>query len=164
MLSAMSRPLFAIGVSLLAVVIVGGQTGPSGPLSAELQTRVRDERFGIITSIRGMPLGVRGALQTLFGSDSLDIAEPGARFQENERSVSSLPTRRLTVAGCSYEYCLVYYVRGGAKPTWHVALFHWAPDETKFLWGGLAPGGLLTIEDVRKAVLSGTIKGSAGPW
>lgn len=160
----MSRPLFAIGVSLLVVVIVFGQTGTSGPLSAELRSRVRDERFAIITSIRGMPLGVRSALQSLFGSDSLDIAEPGARFQENERSVSSLPTRRLTTAGCSYEYCLVYYVRGGAKPTWHVALFHWTPDETKFLWGGSAPSGLLTIDDVRKAILSGAARGSTGPW
>jgi hypothetical protein len=160
----MSRLFGAIGVSLLVIVVVSGQAGTSGPLSAELRTRVRDERFGIITSIRGMPLGVRGALQTLFGSDSLDIAEPGARFQENERSVSSLPTRRLTVAGCSYEYCLVYYVRGGARPTWHVALFHWMPDETKFLWGGSAPGGLSTIDEVRQAVLSGTVKGATGPW
>jgi hypothetical protein len=160
----MSRLLCAIGVSVLVVVIVGGQTGTPGPLSAELQTRVRDERFSNITSIRGMPLGVRGALQTLFGSDSLDIAEPGARFQESERTVSSLPTRRLTVAACSYEYCLVYYVRGGTEPTWHVALFHWAPDETKFLWGGSAPGNLSTIDAVRNAVLSGAVKASTGPW
>jgi hypothetical protein len=43
-------------------------------------------------------------------------------------------------------------------------LFHWTPAATRFIWGGTAPGGLSTIEDVRKAVLSGVIKGGAGSW
>ena len=156
--------LCALGVTLWSVVVACSQAPPNGALSGELRTRVRDERFGIVTSIRGLPLGVRGALQTLFGSDSLDIAETGARFQENERSVSSLPTRRLAVAGCSYEYCLVYYERGGTTRTWHVALFRWTPEETTFLWGGTAPPGLKTIDDVRSAILSGAIKGPGGSW
>ena len=160
----MTRLSCAIGMSLLVIVIVGGQTDPSGSLSAELKTRLRGERFGIVSSIRGLPLGVRASLQTMFGGDSLDIAEPGGRFQENERSVSSLPTRRLVAAGCSYEHCLVYYERGGTRRTWHVALFHWSPDETRLLWGGVAPGGLPTIDAVRSAVVSGTIKGSTGSW
>jgi hypothetical protein len=159
-----TRLFCAIGLSIRSLVLAGGQVPPSGALPGELRANVRDERFGIVTSIRGLPLGVRGALQTLFGSQSLDIAEPGARFQVNERSVSSLPTRRLVAAGCSYEHCLVYYERGGIKHTWHVALFHWTPEATRFMWGGLAPGGLVRIDDVRRAVLSGAIKGSAGPW
>ena len=166
MLSTVPRTrLFgAILVSLWSAVFAGGQTMPSGVLSAELRAHVRDQRFGIVTSIRGMPLGVRGALQTLFGSQTLDIAEPGGRFQEGERSVSTLPTRRLVAAGCSYDYCLVYYERGGIRHTWHVALFHWTPDATKFEWGGTAPGGLVTIDDVWTAILSGAIKVSAGSW
>lgn len=160
----MTRLYCAIGLGLLAVVIVGGQADRSGALTAELKTRLRDDRFGIVSSVRGLPLGVRSSLQTLFGSDSLDIAEPGARFQEKERTVSSLPTRRMAAAGCSYEYCLVYYERGGTRHTWHVALFHWTPEETRFLWGGVAPGGLGTIDDVRRAILSGAIKGSTGSW
>ena len=154
----------AILVSLWLVVVAGWQAGPSGPLSAELRAHLRDQRFGIVTSVRGLPLGVRGALQTLFGSQTLDIAEPGGRYQEGERSVSTLPTRRMGAAGCSYDYCLVYYERGGVKPTWHVALFRWTPEATKFEWGGAAPAGLKTIDDVRTAILSGTIKPSAGPW
>ena len=158
------RLLAVFGACLWLAVCAVGQTVSSGPLSGPLRTRLRDDRFGLVTSIRGLPLGVRDALETLFGTGSLDLAEPGARFQENERSVSSLPTRRLVAAGCSYEHCLVYYERGGVKRTWHVALFHWSPDATKFEWGGTAPGGLMTIDDVRKAILSGAVKGSAGPW
>ncbi len=59
---------------------------------------------------------------------------------------------------------LVYYERGGIAHTWRVVLFHWTPQATKFECGGMAPGGLLTIDDVRKAVLSGAIKDPAGVW
>jgi hypothetical protein len=158
------RLFLVISMAFSSVVCAGGQPAPSGALSAELRSHVRDEQFQIVTSIRGMPLGVRDALQSLFGSQTLDIAEPGARFQVNERSVSNLPTRRMIAAGCSYDHCLVYYERGGAKHTWHVALFHWSPDATKFEWGSTAPAGLAKIDDVRSAILAGTIKGPAGAW
>jgi hypothetical protein len=154
----------AIGVSLCLAVIARGQAAPSGVLSGELRAHIQDERFAIVTSIRGLPLGVRSSLQTLFGSHTLDIAEPEAAFQVGERSVSSLPTRRLVAAGCSYDDCLVYYERGGSIRTWHVALFHWTPEATTFEWGGTAPSGLATIDDVRKAVLSGAIKGPVASW
>jgi hypothetical protein len=149
----------AIGVSLWSVVIAGSQAAP-GTLSTELRAQVRDGRFGVVTSLRGLPLGVRDALQTLFGRRTLDIAEPGAEFQRTDVIVDpNLPIRRLVAAGCSMRYCLVYYERGGFAHTWHVALFHWTPAATRFEWGGSAPGGLRTIDDVRKAILSGAIKG-----
>jgi hypothetical protein len=126
---------------------------------------MQKEPFSIVTSIRGLPLGVRDELEKLFGTHSLDIAEPGAPFQTSGvASVSRLPTRRLVAAGCSYEYCLVYYERGGSARTWRAALFHWTPDATRFEWGGNAPGNLATIDEVRKAVLSGAIKGPVDRW
>jgi hypothetical protein len=138
---------------------------PAAALSGELRAHVQDERFGIVTSIRGLPLGVRYGLQKLFGSEELDIAEPGAEFQANGVvGNSKLPTRRLIAAGCSYDHCLVYYERGGSTRTWHVALFHWRPEETRFEGGGPAPRGLVTIDDVRRASLSGAIKGPAKFW
>ena len=76
----------------------------------------------------------------------------------------ALPIRRLVAAGCSADHCLVYYERGGIAHTWQVALFHWTPAATRFEWGGVAPGGLMTIDDVRKAVLSGAIKSSNKDW
>jgi hypothetical protein len=148
-----------IGVSLWSAVAAGSQATAPGPLSTELRAHVRDEQLGIVTSIRGLPLGVREALQTLFDSRTLDIAEPGAAFQQTDVIVDpTLPSRRLVAAGCSADHCLVYYERGGFAHTWHVALFHWRPAATRFEWGGSAPGGLTTIDDVRKAILSGTIK------
>ena len=160
-----TRLLCAIGVSVWSAVVAGNQAPAAVELSEELRTHVKDERFGIVTAIRGLPLGVRDGLQTLFGSHSLDIADPGAKFQATDVVVDpKLPLRRLVVAGCSIDHCLVYYERGGSAHTWHVALFHWTPEATRFEWGGIAPRGLASIDDVRNALLSGAIKGPAKVW
>jgi hypothetical protein len=158
------RLLCAIGVGVSLAAVAGRQATPSLELSGDLRAHVQDERFEIVTSIRGLPLGVRDALQTLFGSSTLDIAEPGAEFQVTEGIGNELPNRRLVAAGCSTDHCLVYYERGGVAHTWQVALFHWTPAATRFEWGGSAPSGLAAIEDVRKAVLSGAIKSPNKVW
>jgi hypothetical protein len=151
----------AIGVSLLSAVVSGSQSAPA-TLSEALRAHVKGEQFSIVTSIRGLPLGVRGELQTLFRSPTLDIAEPGAEYQATDViGKPGLPFRRLVNAGCSRDFhCLVYYERGGIAHTYQVALFRWTPDATRFEGGGIAPGGLATIEDVRNALASGAIKSS----
>jgi hypothetical protein len=156
---------FAIGLSLLSVVTCGGQTKNAGALSGELRTHVQNEKFQIVTAIRGLPLGVRDALQGLFGGGTLDIADPGAEFQATGAVVNSaLPLRRLVSAGCSMDHCIVYYERGGAARTWHLALFHWTPAATRLEWGGVAPSGLGSFDNVRKSILSGATVGEAKFW
>jgi len=160
-----TRLFCAIGVSLWSAVLAGSQAAAPASPSAQLRAHVKDERFDIVTSIRGLPLGVRDGLQTLFGSQTLDIAEPRAEFQVTDVVVKpGLPIRRLVAAGCSIDHCLVYYERGGIAHTWQAALFHWTPAATRFEWGGIAPGNLKTIDDVRNALLSGTIKGATRSW
>jgi hypothetical protein len=157
--------LCALAVSLWSAAITGSQADASVALSGALRSHVNDDRFGMVSSVRGLPLGVRDGLQRLFGSPSLDIAEPGADFQATDvMARPNLPIRRLVAAGCSTDHCLVYYERGGVAHTWQVALFHWTPAATRFEWGGVAPGGLPTIDDVRKAILSGAIKGPNRRW
>ena len=157
--------LCVVGVSLLSLAGDRQQASPPAVLSAALRDHVKTERFEVVTSVRGLPLGVREALQGLFGSGSLDIAEPGAEFQATDVVVNpKLPTRRLVAAGCSTDHCLVYYERGGIAHTWYVALFRWTPGATRLEWGGNGPGGLATIDRVRNAVLSGEIKGPPKSW
>jgi hypothetical protein len=159
------RLLCAIGLSVWSAVAATGQTVVPATLPAALRDHVKDERFEVVTSIRGLPLGVRDGLQTLFGSQTLDIAESKAEIQGADTSgTQKRPLRRLVSAGCSIDHCLVYYERGGSAHTWLVALFHWTPGETRFEWGGRARTGLAGIDDVRKAVLSGTIKGPVTSW
>ena len=152
--------LCAIGVSLCSAVAAGSQAPNDGALSGALRAHVQAERFQRVTSIRGLPLGVRDGLQTLFGSGALDIAEPGAPFQVSDVvGKPKLPIRRLVAAGCSSDHhCLVYYERGGIAHTWQVALFYWTPATTRFEWGGIAPRGLASVDDVRRAILAGWMK------
>jgi hypothetical protein len=160
-----TRLFCAIGVSLWSAVVTGNQAASTVALSEALRAHLKDDRFQIVTSVRGLPLGVRDGLQTLFGDQTLDIADPGAEFQVTDViGTSKLPIRRLVAAGCSTDHCLVYYERGGIAHTWQVALFHWTPAATRFEWGGSAPAGLRTIDDVRKAVLSGAIKSPNKIW
>ena len=124
-------------------------SGQTNTLPEPLRAHVRDERFQIVSSIRGLPLGVREELERMWGG-ALDIAEPGAGVQG--------AARRLVAAGCALDqHCLVYYERGGDKPSWVVMLFHWTPAATRLEIGGRAPAGLKTIDEVRTAVLSGAI-------
>jgi hypothetical protein len=153
-----------IGSILWPAVALAGETAP-GALPLELRAHVQNERFDIVSSSGGLPGGVRIELRTLFGGQTLELAEPGARFQgTGRRPDPKLPLRRLVAAGCSRQDCLVYYERAGSTHMWRVVLFHWTPRVTRLEWGGTAPGGLTTFDEVRRAVLSGAIKSSAGPW
>jgi len=157
------RLLCVIGVGLWSATPVARQA--PAVLPGELRAHVQNARFDVVSSIRGLPLGVRGELQALFGSPTLDIAEPDTALRAAGQTPDArAPIRRFVAAGCSYEDCLVYYERVGSPSTWRVALFHWTPAASRFEWGGSAPGGLKTIDDVRRAVLSGAIASAAGPW
>lgn len=152
---------------VLLVSCVGSAVGQSAPVSAPseaVRTHVRADRFEIVTSIRGLPLGVRDALQTMWKSQTLDIAESDAEYQGTAASNRALPSRRLRTAGCSADHhCLVYYERGGRARTWIVALFQWTPEATRFEGGGTTSRGLKTLEDVRRAVATGAL-GPTDSW
>jgi hypothetical protein len=155
--------LCAIAISLSADT-AAMQAPPANALPGPLRQRLNQDRFEVVTSVRGLPLGVRDGLQKLFGSAFLDIADPGAAFRAaGAVSDANLPTRRLVTAACSIDRCLIYYERIATAHSWHVALFHWTPAATRFEWGGTAPGDLKTFDHLRKAVLSGSIT-SAGSW
>ncbi len=150
------------GVSVVAAV---AQPAVAPRVAASLQAHVRDERFQAVTAVRGLPLGVREELQRMFGSSAMAIADPGAPFQVTDVIADpSLPIRRMSVAGCSQDHCLVYYERGGIAHVWHVVLFHWTPEATRVEAGGIAPAGLRTVDDLRAAVLSGALKSPGRYW
>lgn len=153
-----------LGLIMFATTAVVCQTAVPLGIPATLRDHLKQERFELVTSIRGLPLGVRDGLQSLFGG-SLDIAESGAEFQRTDTpSTSTLPRRRLAAAGCSVDHCVVYYERGAGAPAWLVAIFHWTPDGTRFEWGGAARSDLATIDDVKNAVLTGAVKGPVKAW
>lgn len=160
-----TRLFCLIGVILWSAVVTCSQAAPTVALSRTLKAHLQNERLDLVTSVRGLPVGVRDALQGLFVSQTLAIADPGAEFQGTDVVVNpTLPIRRLVTAGCSTDHCLVHYERGGSAHTYHVALFHWTPAATQFEVGGTVPSALENIDDVRNAVLSGAIKRPNRGW
>ena len=154
--------MLAIGVSLCAAVVANGQSADSARLSKELQAHVNSERFQAVTSVRGLPLGVRDAMRALWSTAVLDIVDPdGSQPSDNGPNQSN---RRLVAAGCSSDHCLISYELGGRTRSWRVVLFHWTPSGTRFEWGGTAPRRLGTLEEVLSAPLSGTIEGPTTSW
>ena len=113
-----------------SAVVAGSQATSAVSLSASLRAHINDERFQVVSSIRGLPLGVRDGLQSLFGSQSPDIAEPGAPFQVTSDGQSEAADSKARRCGCSADHCLVYYERGGIAHIWQVALFHWTAAAT----------------------------------
>ncbi|MFN7977792.1 MAG: hypothetical protein U0P30_06620 [Vicinamibacterales bacterium] len=156
------------GLTLVFLAVAGAaaaQTSVQPTVPAAIQGHVRDERFQPVTAVRGLPLGVREELQRMFGSTAMAIADPGEKFQVTDVITDpSLPIRRLSVAACSQDHCLVYYERGGIAHTWHAVLLHWTPDQTRVEAGGTAPAGIRSIDDLRNAVLSGALKGPGRYW
>jgi hypothetical protein len=154
-----------LGVAVGYVVLESCQTADTTRLSADLRAHLQTEELGLVTSLRGLPLGVRGALQTLFSSRTLDIVDPTAPAQA-AAATSQSPLRRLVVAGCAIDHCLVYYERGGGggDVTPLAALFHWTPDETRFEWGGIAPRNLKSIDDAKAWMLSGVVASPPKAW
>lgn len=151
----------AIGASLASAAAFVSQAPASSSLSAALRSHLQTEPFQLVTSVRGLPLGVREQMQQLFGSSTLDIADPDADFRRRDAAgAAALPRRRLIAAGCADDgHCLVYYERGGTTLTHRGMLWHWTPAQTRFEWGAAAPGGFTTIDEVRRAILSGAIAG-----
>lgn len=156
---------FVLGCA--AVVLLGPVAALAGQAStyrlpAPLQTHVKGERFQVVTSVRGLPLGVRDAMRALWGTPVLDIVDPdGSQPSDGGPNQSS---RRMVAAGCSSDHCLVSYELGGRNRSWRIVLFHWTPSATRFEWGGTVSRALPKFDDVMNAALSGNIEGPTTSW
>ena len=82
--------------------------------------------------------------------------------------MSVMPTRvaRVGIGTTIVAMCLVAVSaqRPADAPTSVAVYAGVGEDLITFEWGGVAPGGLKTIDDVRSAVVSGAIKSPNGSW
>ena len=157
----------SLALSLTVVSAAGGQPAtPSATVIADaLRTHLRGERFSPLTTVAALPAGLRQALSELFNAPTLDMADPGAPFQATDVMITPrLPARRLVAAGCSADHCLVYYERGGFAHVHQIVLFGKADTAFRFVEGGVAPGGLADLEQVKDALMSGKIVGGSKYW
>jgi hypothetical protein len=162
------HPGFVLVVAFTVVgafwlAFVGAKTRPQtavppAAIPEALRAHLRSERFAPVTTVAALPAGLRDALNGLFNTKTLDVADPGAPFQATDVMVTPrLPPRRLTAAGCSADHCLVYYERGGFAHVHYAVVFKVSANATRFEFGGLAAGGLRDLDAVKDALVSGKV-------
>jgi hypothetical protein len=150
---------------LLALLAAGtAWSGEAGALPRSLRGHLRGEQFVAVSGVAALPAEVRDGLQVLWHSPRFELAEPGAEYQVTDVIMTpKLPIRRLILAGCSADHCIIYYEHGGIAHTQTVVLFQ-TKGEVRFEWGGAAPRDLVDLAQVQAAVLNGTIRGGTTYW
>jgi hypothetical protein len=158
-------------VAVVAFAVLGAWVAHSQPAPADagftsaLRDHVRAERFTPLTSVATLPASVRDALGELFKGKTLEMADPGQPFQATDVMVTPrLPARRLVTAGCSADHCLVYYERGGFAHVHQIVLFDTTATTARFVHGGVAAGGLTSLDEVKDALVSGRVDGGSKYW
>ena len=156
----------SLALSLTVASAVAGQPSTSpAALPDALRAHLRGEHFSPLPTVAALPGGLRQALSELFNAPALDMADPGTPFQATDVMVTPrLPARRLVAAGCSADHCLVYYERGGFAHVHQIVLFSKSDTAIRFVEGGVGPGGLSDLEQVKDALLAGKITGGSKYW
>ena len=157
-------------VGVFALALVGAKVREQTPgqqttIPEALRAHIRGERFSPLATVAALPASVRNALGSLFGSKTLDMADPGQPFQATDVMVMPrLPARRLLAAGCSPDHCLVYYERGGFAHIHQIVLFSTTDAAARLVHGGVAAGGLADLDQVKDALASGKVMGGSKYW
>lgn len=139
-------------------------SGDAGALPRALRDHLRGEKLVAVSGVAALPAAVRDGLQVLWHSPKFELAEPGAEYQVTDVITKpDLPIRRLVLAGCSADHCIIYYERGGIAHTHTVVLFR-STGNVGFEWGGAAPRDLVDLAQVQAAVVNGTIRGGTTYW
>jgi hypothetical protein len=84
--------------------------------------RIQDRDFIEMKAVEALPTPVKTALAASFGQSRLRMANPGEDFNPGD-VVDSYPTRRLILAGCSQDRCVVHYEKGGRGLQYLAILF-----------------------------------------
>ena len=157
-------PIRLATIVVLALVLAAcAGHAQNAPLQAGLPDALRDhlrgEAFAPVATVAALSPGVKEELAKLFG-ETLRMAEPGAPFQATDViGPERLPFRRLIVAGCSADHCLVNYEKGGFVHVYHVVVLRTSVARTSFEWGGTTGGGLANVDAVKDAIVTGKVVG-----
>jgi hypothetical protein len=124
---------------------------PRLPLSAGHVANIHAEAMAKVDSVRELPDTVQHALRSAFGQSWLPVADrqvpAGTIWSPWSRS------RRLLVAGCGPDHCLVHYEQSRfVSLTFQVVVFGLNPDNAQVEWSGNVRQPLNGLAELRHVV------------
>jgi hypothetical protein len=144
---------------LILRLVLGAPVEPGSRLPALTEAgkrHLRAETLGPVARVSTLPLPVRELLQSLFKTTTLEMADPGADFQATDViRTPGLPFRRLVLAGCSADHCLIEYEKGGIAHTFDTMLIAVSPKQATLQWGGWGGAGVRTLAELKDVVIQG---------
>jgi hypothetical protein len=131
-----------------------GSFRPPDMVKTEI-TRVRET-----DTVEGVPLAlIRGDFINRTGQiqlhDVWTFAEPGAPWQATDTiTYPRLPDRRLILAGCSKNFCVMHYELGGIGKSAHILAFVKEKHTWALIWSAVGFQPLANLEELRDLILS----------
>lgn len=89
------------------------------------------------------------------------FANPTGKFRVSDASDSSLPLRRLIVAGSSDQYFIVHYEKGGISNYFATALLKGSSDKAELVWVSACPP-MTDLHELKAEMESGKLKNQLG--
>jgi hypothetical protein len=138
-----------IGIALLLVLAYV----PFKSLWGQERQHMLDGTFTIITDARQLPASVKDEF-TPQGSSSMDMANPGEKFQITDVVVDKkLPWNRLIFAALSSDKCIIHYERGGRAHSYYAKVYGVAPKQrATLLWTGALMQPACNLTELRSMV------------
>lgn len=129
-------------------------------LSGEQKAQILDGEFSTVTAVEKLPKEVSALLAEMFGQKSLEMANPGQKYQATDVGENG-PARRLIFAGLSANKCFVYYEKGGRGHGYYVVVLRiGSQKKASFLWAGAGDGDAPAhdLKQLRAQVSAGQFK------
>jgi hypothetical protein len=151
--------------SVCSPVAMAQSPEPPFVLSTAQREHLKGEVLTPVLHVGDLPPSVREGLRALFKERAFAMAEPDAEFQVTDVIIKrGLPFRRLIIAACSSDHCLVHYEKGGIAHAYNVVLFALNRETAAFEWGGLARHRQSDLAALREQVLNGAVDDRIAYW
>jgi hypothetical protein len=136
---------------VLAIVVAQGcPPATRSVLSAGHLANLQAESLAPVVHVSGLPIIVREALRSLFGESVLQLADPQA--PSPPYMFPWTRDRRLILAGCGPDHCLVHFEHREYGRSLHIVVFGLNKGDAQVEWSGLVPQPVNGLPELKAVV------------
>lgn len=138
---------------LAGVLIAVAAAAPPPAVTEQLSKLKQVDRF------TALPAAIAAGQFTVDGvsAKGWQMAEPGGKFSATDVPVPGAPGRRLIVAGCSAQLCLIHYERGGIAHFYEILAIASTPQGWKAVWNVRGSKPIASFDALRAELKNGAL-------